>query len=147
MSVRLATVGDVPAILAMAEHFISESSYGMAFDREQSTTYLSMLLAHADAVVLVSDDVQAGMIATVACDWCAQPVCYIEKLFLMPGARGTGVARSLVAAAVEFGRQHGCSHVFSTATAGMGAAVEKLYSNLFSKFGFSFCGPVLVRSL
>ena len=147
MSIRLATLDDVPAILAMAEHFVGESAYGMTFDREQSAAYLAMLLGHPKAVVLVSDDVSAGMVATVAHDWCKQPVCYVEKLFLMPAARGTGVARSLVAAAVEFGRQHGCSHVFSTATAGMGETVGKLYSNLFRKFDFSECGAVLFRSL
>lgn len=147
MSIRLATPDDVPAILAMAEHFVRESAYGMAFDTKQSADYLAMLLAHPKAVVLVADDVSAGMIATIAHDWCKQPVCYVEKLFLMPAARGTGIARSLVAAAVEFGRQHGCSHVFSTATAGMGDTVGKLYANLFRKFEFSECGPVLFRSL
>lgn len=147
MTVRLATLDDVPAILAMAEHFVGESDYGMAFDREQSAAYLAMLLSHPRAVVMVADDVSAGMIATVAHDWCKQPVCYVEKLFLMPAARGTGVARSLVAAAVEFGRQHGCSHVFSSATAGMGGTVERLYSNLFRKFDFVACGPILSRSL
>ncbi len=147
MTVRLATLDDVPAILAMAEHFVGESGYGMNFDGDQAAAYLSMLLAHPKAVVLVADDVSAGMIATIAHDWCKQPVCYVEKLFLMPASRGTGVARSLVAAAVEFARQHGCSHVFSSATAGMGGTVERLYSNLFRKFDFVECGPVLFRSL
>jgi GNAT superfamily N-acetyltransferase len=147
MTVRLATREDVPAILVMAEYFIGESSYGMAFDCEQSAHYLAMLLDHPKAVVLVSEDVSAGMIATIAHDWCKQPVCYVQKLFLMPKARGTGVARSLVAAAVEFARQHGCSHVFSSSTAGMGDIVGRLYSNLFRKFAFSECGAILVRSL
>lgn len=147
MSIRLATSDDVPAILSLAEHFVRESAYGMAFDPKQSADHLAMLLAHPQAVVLVADDVSAGMIATIAQDWCKQPVCYVEKLFLMPSVRGTEIARSLVVAAVEFGRQHGCSHIFSTATAGMGGTVEKLYTNLFRKFDFSACGPVLFRSL
>jgi GNAT superfamily N-acetyltransferase len=147
MSVRLATHADIPAILVMAEAFVGESAYGMTFCRQQSAEYLAMLLDRPDVLVLIGDDVQTGVIASISNDWCAAPVCYVEKLFLMPAARGTGVARSLVAAVVEFARQHGCSHVFSTATAGMGEHVEKLFTNLFRKFDFTTCGPVLFRSL
>ena len=147
MSVRLATSADIPAVLAMAEVFVGESSYGMAFDQQRSAEYLAMLIDRPDVLVLIDDDVQSGVIASVCHDWCAQPCCYVEKLFLMPAARGTGVARSLVAAVVEFARQHDCSHVFSTATAGLGEQVEKLFTNLFRKFGFSGCGQTLCLSL
>lgn len=146
MSVRLATHADIDAILVMAEAFVGESSYGMTFCRKQSAEYLAMLLDRQDVLVLIGDDVQSGVIASINWDWCAAPVCYVEKLFLMPASRGTGVARSLVAAVVEFARQNGCSHIFSTATAGMGEQVEKLFTNLFRKFDFTPCGPVLFRS-
>lgn len=147
MSVRLATAADVPAILAMAEAFVRESDYGMTFDSERSADYLALLLQQPDVLVLIGDDGQAGIIATVASDWCAQPVCYVEKLFLMPASRGSGIARALVAAVVEFARQHQCSHVFATATAGMGENVGRLFTNLFRKFAFDECGPVLFRKL
>ncbi len=147
MSVRLATADDIPAVLAMAEAFVGESDYGMVFDSERSADYLALLLQQPDVLVLIGDDGQAGIIATVASDWCAQPVCYVEKLFVMPEARGSGVARALVAAAVEFARQHHCSHIFATATAGMGDNVGRLFSNLFRKFAFNDCGPVLFRKI
>lgn len=131
----------------MAEAFVGESAYGMAFDRQRSAEYLAMLLDQPDVLVLIGDDVQSGVIASVSHDWCAKPCCYVEKLFLMPSARGTGVARSLVSAVVEFARQHDCSHIFSTATAGLGEQVEKLFTNLFRKFGFERSGPVLFRNL
>lgn len=146
MSVRLASLDDVPAILAMAKAFVGESAYGMEFDEQKATDYLSMLLCHPEAAAFIADDGSAGVIVTICDSWCKKPVCYVEKLFLMPAARGTGVARSLVAAAVEFARQHHCSHCFATATAGMGEVVGKLYTNLFRKFEFSDCGPVLCRS-
>lgn len=145
MAIRLATTADIPAILVMAEAFVRESEYGMAFDRGHAAAHLESLLAHPDVLVLIGDDVQSGVVASIALDWCAQPVCYVEKLFLMPASRGTGVARSLVAAVVEFARQHHCSHIFATATAGMGETVGKLFTNLFRKFDFDTCGPVLCR--
>jgi len=147
MSVRLATIDDVPAILAMAEHFVGESDYGMTFDADHATAYVRMLLDQPRAMVMIAEDGSAGVIAAISHDWCKQPVCYVQKLFLMPAARGTGIARSLVAGAVEFGRQHGCSHVFSSATAGMGETVAQLYSNLFRKFDFVECGPILQKAL
>lgn len=147
MSVRLATAADVPAILAMAEAFVRESDYGMEFDQERAAEYLTGLIDSPDVLIMIGDDVQSGVIAAVAYDWCEKPVCYVEKLFLMPSARGTGVARSLVFAVVEFARLHGCSHIFSTATAGMGGHVERLFTNLFRKFDFATCGSVLSRRL
>jgi GNAT superfamily N-acetyltransferase len=147
VSVRLATAADVPAILAMVEAFVRESDYGMTFDSERSADHLAVLLDHPEVAVFMDDERPAAMIVAIQHAWCVQPECYVEKLFLMPEARGTGVARSLVAAAVEFARQHNCSHIFATATAGMGDIVGRLYTNLFAKFGFQGCGPVLCRSM
>lgn len=147
MTVRLATADDIPDILAMAEAFVGESDYGMTFDAMRAVDYLALLIGHPEAAVLIDTDNPAAMIVTVQHAWCVQPEAYVEKLFVMPAARGSGVARALVAAAVEFARQHHCSHIFATATAGMGDVVGQLYTNLFAKFGFHGCGPVLCRSM
>lgn len=147
MSVRLATAADIPAVLAMAEAFVRESDYGMTFDPMRAVDYLALLIGHPEAAVFIDDEHPAAMIVTVQHAWCVQPECYVEKLFVMPAARGSGVARALVAAAVEFARQYHCSHIFATATAGMGDIVGQLYTNLFAKFGFHGCGPVLCRSM
>jgi GNAT superfamily N-acetyltransferase len=145
MSARLATADDVPTILTMAEQFVRESGYGMRFDADHATDYLLTLLAHPDALVMVADG--GFCTACVSLDWCDAPICYVEKLYLMPSARGSGIARSFVAAVVEFARQHGCSHVFATATAGLGDQVERLFINLFKKYGFHTCGAAVCRSL
>ena len=147
MSVRLATAADIPAVLAMAEAFVRESDYGMEFDQERAAAYLALLVDHPEAAIFFDDENPGAVIVTVQHAWCKRPECYVEKMFLMPAARGSGVARTLVVAAVEFARQHNCSHIFATATAGMGETVGQLYANLFRKFDFTGCGPVLVRSM
>lgn len=146
--IRQATHDDIPAIVAMARGFVTESvEYGMEFDAEASKNYLCLLLNHPDECqVFVTDDVSAVAIALIAHDWCKRPVCYVEKLFLTPSCRGTGAARELVKRVIEYAASNGCSHVFATSTAGMGHQVERMFVNLFRKFGFSECGPVLARS-
>lgn len=145
--IRVAAPADAEAILDVLQAFVAESSYGMTFDRAGAASYLGMLIEHPEVAIFINDEVTALIIVTVTKDWCVQPVCYVEKMFLHPVARGSGVARLLVAAAVEFARQHGCSHVFATATAGMGDTVSTLFANLFGKFGFKPCGPVLFRGM
>jgi GNAT superfamily N-acetyltransferase len=145
--IRVATTADIPAILKAAEFFVSESSYGMEFDAQNATEYLELILNHDDAVVFISDDARAILIATIATDWCKKPVCYVEKLYISPEHRGTGVSRVLVSALLNFAKLRECSHVFCTATAGMGDRVSKLFENLFAKSGFTACGQVIVKEM
>jgi GNAT superfamily N-acetyltransferase len=143
--IRVATLADIPALLLLAERFVSESSYGMEFDEAGSREYLEMVLQHPDVALFVTDDVSAGMLVTVAKDWCVRPVLYVEKMYVSPQERGRGLSRALVCAAINFAKLNNCSHIFSTATAGMGERVSKLFENLFAKDGFTSCGGVLVK--
>lgn len=146
MTVRLATRDDIEAILIMAKFFCGESDYGMEYDEQASRDYLELLFEHLDEVaIFVNDDVTAATIATISQDWCKRPVCYVEKLFLMPNARGSGIARELIEQVILFAAKHNCSHVFSTATAGMGERVERMFINLFRKYGFAGCGTTIVK--
>lgn len=143
--IRVATVADIPALLKLAEKFVSESSYGMEFDPVGAAEYLGVVLEHPDCALFVTDDVSAGMLVSVAKDWCVRPVLYVEKMYLSPEQRGRGLSRALVCAAITFANLRDCSHIFSTATAGMGERVSKLFENLFAKDGFTHCGGVLVK--
>ena len=44
--------------------------------------------------------------------WYADPVCYLNDLFVSPSLRGGGIGRALIAAVVEEARQHGWSEVY-----------------------------------
>lgn len=144
-TIRVATLDDIPALLQLAQRFVSESSYGMEFDENGAREYLEMIIPHPEAALFVTDDVSAGMLVTVAKDWCVRPVLYVEKMYVSPEQRGRGLSRALVCAAVTFAKLKNCSHIFSTATAGMGERVSKLFENLFAKDGFTSCGGVLVK--
>lgn len=143
--IRVATPDDIPALLQLARRFVTESNYGMQFDEAGAREYLENILPHPEAALFVTDDVSAGILVTVAKDWCVRPVLYVEKMYVSPHERGRGLSRALVCAAVTFAKLNDCSHIFSTATAGMGERVSKLFENLFAKDGFTTCGGVLVK--
>lgn len=44
--------------------------------------------------------------------WVDAPICYLEDLFVDPGARGQGVGRALIADLVALGRQRGWSRLY-----------------------------------
>ena len=44
--------------------------------------------------------------------WYAQPVCYLNDLFVQPGIRGAGIGRSLIEAVVDAARQQGWAEVY-----------------------------------
>jgi len=44
--------------------------------------------------------------------WSAGDVCYLEDLFVDPGARGTGAGRALIDRLVAMAREHGWARVY-----------------------------------
>lgn len=44
--------------------------------------------------------------------WSAAPTCYLEDLFVAPGARGRGVGRALIQDLVDMGRQAGWARLY-----------------------------------
>ncbi|NHN91158.1 GNAT family N-acetyltransferase [Acetobacter sicerae] len=44
--------------------------------------------------------------------WVAEPICYLEDLFVTPEARGGGVGRALIRDLVDLGRKQGWSRLY-----------------------------------
>ena len=44
--------------------------------------------------------------------WSLQPICYLEDLFVVPEARGSGAGRMLMVALISLGKQHGWRRVY-----------------------------------
>lgn len=143
--IRVATVEDIPALLKLAEKFVSESSYGMEFDQARSEECLLTLIAHPDSVVYVSDSVDGVIIASVVHDWCVKPVCYVEKMYVSLEARGTGIARVLVSSVINFAKMRDCSHIFASNHATLSRRIGTMFENLLVKNGFFDSGKNFVK--
>jgi GNAT superfamily N-acetyltransferase len=151
--VRKATADDKAALLRLARDFVGEAvDYGFRYDEARATAYIDQVTHDDDFIVMVgfddgTGDVLAFCIAAVDIDFCGDLVAFVSRLYVAPAARGSGVARQFVAVVQSFADGFGCSHIFCTATAGMGEATNKLCANLFKKFGYEEIGPVMVRRM
>ena len=61
--------------------------------------------------------------------WAQTPYCYLEDLFVDPGARGGGVAKALIEAVYESARGRGAARVYWTTQQFNGAA-RSLYDTV-----------------
>lgn len=60
--------------------------------------------------------------------WTADPVCYLEDLFVAPAHRGAGVGRALIDDLVSLGHERGWSRIYWH-TRQSNAAARRLYDN------------------
>lgn len=60
--------------------------------------------------------------------WTAQPILYLEDLFVDPAARGGGIGRALMADTVATAKRLGCSRLYWH-THGGNAAARRLYDS------------------
>ena len=143
--IRYATKEDIPGLLGLAERFISETSFEADYDEIAAYKYFSQFIEHMEADIIIYDEggISGGAMVAFAQEAQKQPFCYIAKFFVDPDSRNLGIGRDLTEAVLAWASLHGCSHVFSTATAGLDERNQRLFVNLMKKYGFEDVGPVL----
>jgi GNAT superfamily N-acetyltransferase len=67
--------------------------------------------------------------------WTADPICYLEDLFVAPQARGGGAGRALIQNLVDLGKARGWSRLYWHTRAG-NAAARKLYDSFVAADDF-----------
>lgn len=67
--------------------------------------------------------------------WTSGPYCYLQDLFTVPEARGTGVGRALIAAVEAAAREHGASRVYWL-THETNTDAMQLYDKVAQRSGF-----------
>ena len=88
---------------------------------------------HGAILVAVQDGKVFGM---VAWHWIGEGVCEMKRLFVLPEARGLGIAETLVYAIIESAQKAGGQEMVLDTLEGMKAA-----RHLYEKFGFRPCEP------
>ncbi|MCH8330637.1 MAG: hypothetical protein IH946_04540 [Bacteroidetes bacterium] len=132
----------------MARRFVSETNLPLTFDEELTRDILWNAINDDNSILLVDDQdgVLAGAImGYMDTDFCKEYSAYITKLFIEKEFRGFRVSMDLIRAFEE--ETKNAKLLFTSATAGMGERIEKLYVHLFRKAGYSVLGRILVKEI
>lgn len=137
----------MPLLRELAAMFCAESDLGYTYD-EQATDYAfsTYLGINEGAVAIaVSDDGRAAgfWVAVVSLEYVAERVCYVNKFYVAPWARGLGVGKMLLESLVRWADKVDCVDTWTSATAGVGE--DEAFIGLHEKYGFKRHGPTLRR--
>ncbi len=147
---RLGTAGDIEMILDEAEKMNAESGWDLTWSRDIGRNYLTWLVENDTSdILLVERDGALAAGAFVAASWefHLQPLCYVCKFWVVKEHRRGDVSNILVEDILYWANIRNCSHVFTTATAGLNRAEQMLFVRLMTSHGFDNVGPVLAADL
>jgi PhnO protein len=116
MKIRTATAGDQQAVLALIEElFEPPGAFPRGYTPERGAEGFQHAVASPDADILLAD--VSGRIvglASVYKDYLSIRDgwrCWLQDLVVTGAARRQGVGSSLLAAAAQWARDHGCTHL------------------------------------
>jgi putative acetyltransferase len=142
VSIRPIQPGDNPALAiivrnALAEHHLDKP--GTVFtDPTTDNLYELFNIPRAAYNVALLDGAIAGGAGIHPLDGGEPHVCELQKMYLVPAARGKGIARYLIEQCLEFARNNGYTHCYLETMPEL-AKARRLYEH----FGFEYLdGPM-----
>lgn len=142
MSIRVATMEDLPRILDLGELLHKESPRWsrMSFNRAKAAEYIANLIIQPNGVVFLAErggEVVGGIAGTVAQYWCSDDLLgYEVSLFMDGGARGTMAPARLICALEAWCELRGA--LWTTAGTSTGLDPERT-AGLYETLGWSRC--------
>jgi ribosomal protein S18 acetylase RimI-like enzyme len=132
-SVRVATASDAARIGRLLHDFNTEFEEPTP-GAERLSERIAQLLAEGDTVVLLGGEAPEGLAVLRFRPgiWSRALECYLAELYVTPAARGQGLGRALMLAAIEHARERGADHM-DLGTGEQDLAARALYESL----GFS----------
>ena len=146
VTLRLATPDDADLIADIARIFISESAYGYTYSEANTRWIVNAYLTDPYHAVMIAeiDEHTAGIwIGCVVHEWTNEPLCYLNKFYVLPWARGKGVSDALMASFVKWADDNDCLDSFATATANVGGG--RKFQELCQRHGFVSAGDTMMR--
>lgn len=150
MICRRAQAGDYEGLVDMARIFTEESGLPLTFNEEHAreTLWASLHRPEMDFIVVVDQDlVVAGTIIVYEAGYYDEICAYVDKFFVHREFRGLAASDTLLQGVLTHAGERQAKLIFATATAGMGASIEKLYVRLFRRHGFEVLGRIIMREV
>ncbi len=138
---------DFSSLYDMLRDYFDESflTGNSKFSPQNATKFLLSRLTHDYVHGAFIDNILVGCVMTeIEHEFREAPEGYIPIFYVKPECRGTRIARNLVNSAMEICHDNKCATV---STAGMSifhGNNNKLYDNLFGKFGFEKVSNLLM---
>lgn len=142
-----ATYADVDDIVnILYPGYFEESTYSdLTYDPEMTKRTVIDWISEPCVIARV-DGKLAGIVAMYFVrTFYKETECDVIMFYVAPEYRGTGVARGLVNALTMISDKEGAAIIYTTSGSGMTGSNNKMYTNLFSKFGFKGLGTELIR--
>jgi GNAT superfamily N-acetyltransferase len=134
-------------IMDLAAEFIRESEYGVSFNPQKVYDRLHQAFFDPDGDIIVAIDtdgnVVGGAVVYAYADWQDEKFGYLEKFYLHPRTRGSGIGRMIAKKCAVWFDDHDCLYSFATSTANIGSTGH--FCNMMAKFGYKSVGPTLSR--
>lgn len=149
LSTRAAGILDVPRILEVAKEFFFESGYAhLTFDGDQYSKILHNCASSEDIRIFIAEannEIAGYVIVCLAREYTVENVGETYQFYVRERYRGTNAARSLVDAAIRQFDLWNCVLSYVVADPRMRKENNKLFSNLWKKFGYMDSGIQMVR--
>ena len=147
---RPATIEDVDYIVENTEAMNAESKWQMEWSTDMARSYIEWAITTetTDILMAARDGVPVGG-AIVAASWefHTRPLCYVCKFWVVREHRRGDVSHAIVKDILQWSQERDCTHIFTTATAGLNKVEQMLFIRLFKAHGFDAVGPTLAIEL
>lgn len=144
MTIRFATVEDIPALLDLGQQMTEESrfkSYGLNRDKT-AKILMSMIAQSKHSIIIVAvtkDGTMIGMLGGYAVDFffCDVKVVQDRFFYVRPESRGSPAAIKILLAFRKWAEQHDVYEL----NINMSVAIEmERFNRMMGKLGFQCCG-------
>jgi len=142
--IRYATDNDIDAVESLCREFAEQSMYGkvMTYSRENALecikNWSSILVAEIDGKL-----VGFGAIV-IATEFFNEREADIDKFYVQPKYRGTGIARMLAESLVKLAIANDARVIYALCGSGINEKNDKMFENLWKKFGLKKTGCLMV---
>lgn len=142
--IRYATDDDIDAVESLCREFAEETMYGkvMTYSKENALecikNWSSILVAEIDGKL-----VGFGAIV-IATEFFNEREADIDKFYVQPKYRGTGIARMLAESLVKLAIANDARVIYALCGSGINEKNDKMFENLWKKFGLKKTGCLMV---
>lgn len=145
--IRRATLADLNQIIEMTTpyHYEAGVNAGRELSRDRILQTFYGAIMNDNWITLVDDDLTSILIACENYSFYDTPEMDIDFFYVSPESRSTGISRKLVEEIIKIARERRVAVLYCGCHSYMadGGTNDKLFSNLFKKYGFKETGTNL----